>query len=391
MSKGTSSPELTRSSIRTTETFSMLSDAYCAGHNLIIQQGGTSSGKTYATLQLLFLIALKSKKALIISVVSYALPHLRSGAIRDFENILEEAGITVQDIRNKTDNQYFINRSTIEFFGAENTAKVHGPRRDILYINEAIDVKYEIYTQLRIRTSGVTFIDYNPKYSFWVHDTVMIEEDHCFIKTTYLNNKYLPANIVKQIESRRHNEYFWRVYGMGEIGAAEGAIFTNWRMGEFDRSLPFIYGLDFGFNPDPDACSRVAIDRKNYRIYADELFYISGQSFIDLRNNMSKHIRSHELVIADSSEKRLIGDLRPLFNIRGVRKRGNVVEWLRKMQDYEIIITENSMNTEKELRNYQWHDRKAGVPIDAFNHALDEIRYCFMESEQRRGGLRRIG
>ena len=365
--------------LRLTNTFWKLRDAYDAKHQLIIQQGGTSSGKTYATLQLLYLIAKHSPQRKIISVVSYALPHLRTGAIRDFENILEGAGVIITDIRNKTDNQYSIGNSIIEFFGAENTAKVHGPRRDILYINEAIDIKYEIYTQLRLRTTGVTFVDYNPKYEFWVHDTVMREEDHFFIKTTYLDNHLLHPNIVKQIESRRHNPYFWRVYGLGEIGAAEGAIFTNWRVGEFDHTLPYYHGLDFGFHPDPDACSKVAIDRKKLKIYADEKFYVSGQSFNDLKSNLEKHIKPHELIVADSAEKRLINDLSTHFNIKAVSKRGMVVEWLRKMEDYEIIITEGSKNTEKELRNYQWHDKKAGIPIDGFNHAIDEIRYCFME------------
>jgi len=377
-------------SLQATECFVKLKEQYDAGHKLIIQQGGTSSGKTFATLQLIYIIAMQSNSKLIISVVSYALPHLRSGAIRDFEFILESIGYNVEQIRNKTDNQYFIGRSIIEFFGAENTAKVHGPRRDILYINEAIDIKFDIYTQLRIRTRGVTFIDYNPKMEFWVHDEVIPHEQHAFIKTTYKDNEFLDEAIVQQIESRRHNIYFWRVYGLGEIGAAEGAIFTNWRVGEFDESLSHMYGLDFGFHPDPDACSKNAIDRRGRKIYVKELFYERNQSFFNLKDNLHRYINRNELIIADSAEKRLIRDLSVEFNIRGISKRGHVVEWLRKMQDYEIIITEDSPNVEKELRNYQWHDKKAGIPIDAFNHFMDEVRYCFMEAEMVRKGMRRI-
>ena len=373
-----------------TKTFWKLKKAYDTGHKLIIQQGGTSSGKTYATLQLIFTIAAQSTQRLFISVVSYALPHLRSGAIRDFENILESAGVNIEQIRNKTDNQYFIGKSVVEFFGAENTAKVHGPRRDILYVNEAIDIKFDIYTQLRIRTKGVTFIDFNPKREFWVHEEVIPNEKHSFIKTTYLDNELLDPAIVEQIESRRHNEYFWRVYGLGEIGAAEGAVYTNWSIGEFNESLPKIYGLDFGFHPDPDAFVQCAIDTKHRKIYVRELFYANKQTFYELRENLSSKIGRREMVIADSAEKRLIHDLSTEFNIKGISKRGTVIEWIRKMQDYEIVITEDSKNVERELRNYQWHDKKAGVPVDAFNHALDAVRYCLMEVETARRGVRRV-
>jgi phage terminase large subunit len=85
----------------------------------------------------------------------------------------------------------------------------------------------------------------------------------------------------------------------------------------------------------------------------------------------------------------MIADLKSDFNIRGISKKETVTDWLKKMQDYEIVITEDSPNIEKELRNYQWHDKKAGVPIDAFNHFLDEIRYCFMDVVMARRGMRR--
>jgi len=53
---------------------------------------------------------------------------------------------------------------------------------------------------------------------------------------------------------------------------------------------------------------------------------------------------------------------------------------LKMMQDYEIIITETSTNLAKELSNYIWNDKKAGIPIAGFDHLLDGVRYCFMES-----------
>ena len=118
----------------TTNVFKKNIKAYNSGESLIINQGGTRSGKTYSILQLLFLIATYSKKQLIISVVSRALPHLKMGAMRDFDNILLSVGIIPDKVKNKTDNIYTIEKSKIEFFGVDQLDKVHGPARDILFL-----------------------------------------------------------------------------------------------------------------------------------------------------------------------------------------------------------------------------------------------------------------
>ena len=140
-----------------------------------------------------------------------------------------------------------------------------------------------------------------------------------------------------------------------------------------------MYGLDFGFSPDPDAMSKVAIDRKHKKIYVDECFYVTEQTPAQLKESVNIHADRHNLIIADCAEPRLISELRSDFNIKGIRKTGTVSEWLRIMQDYEIIITENSHSLAKELNNYVWSDKRAGIPIDDFNHLIDGIRYCVMD------------
>jgi phage terminase large subunit len=363
--------------MKTTKVFEKNILAYQAGENLIINQGGTSSSKTYSVLQLLFLIAKLQKKARVISVVSYAFPHLRLGAVRDFDNILLDAGIIPGEVCNKTEMTYHIGNSLIEFFGTENLGKVHGPRRDILFINEANNVKHDIYTQLAIRTRECTFIDYNPVQSFWVQDEIIPKFKHTFIKSTYADNNFLDANTIMQIEARRTNENWWKVYGLGELGTLEGAILTNWRYGAFDDSLPSGFGMDFGFN-DPDVLVKVAIDDKNKKIYCDEKIYKSGNSAGDLRQLMQPHCDRNAQIIADCADARMIAELSRYFNIKPVDKsKWTVVEALKMMQDYEIIITENSFNIAKELQNYIWSDKKAGIPLSGFDHSIDSIRYRF--------------
>jgi phage terminase large subunit len=98
-----------------------------------------------------------------------------------------------------------------------------------------------------------------------------------------------------------------------------------------------------------------------------------------LKDEIKIHVGKNELIVADCAENRLIFDLQSDFNIKPVKKTGTVAQWLRLMQDYEMIITERSHNLAKEFSNYSWSDERAGIPIDAFNHGIDSGRYCYME------------
>ena len=374
---------------KTTSVFYYNNEALKQGHDIIINQGGTRSGKTYSILQLLFLKALYSKKRLIISVVSRALPHLRLGAMRDFDNILLSWGIIPDDVKNRTESYYKIGNSVIEFFGADQTDKVHGPQRDILFVNEANFIKEEIFDQLLVRTEGAVFIDFNPSSRFWVHDSLIPSTKHSFIKTTYLDNECLSAKQVERIEAKKSNENWWRVYGLGEIGTLEGAILTNWRYGEFDNTLPFGFGLDYGFHPDPDAMLKCAVSHKEKKIYWHECIYETSQGTNDLIANIGRYAQPNNVIIAESATPRTNYDLKKHFNIKPVIKTQTVADWLRIMQDYEIIITEGSSNLEKELLYYLWSDKKAGVPLDDWNHLIDAGRYYFMMNQvSRRKGMK---
>lgn len=315
----------------------------------------------------------------------------------DFDKILDSFGVDVGLVKNKSESSYQIGKSTVDFFGIEgNEAKAHGPRRDILFINECNrKISYEVFDHLNSRTQECTFLDLNPDRSFWLHEKVIPNFPHELIKSNFLDNPQLPESERQNILMKRDKpgfENWWRVYGLGELGKLEGAIFQNWRYGEFDNSLPVLYGLDFGY-ADPDAMARVAIDKKNRIIYADELIYKNGNSSDQLRQMIASHVRHGELIIADCADKRMISELRRYFNIRPVYKgHGMVGDILKVMQNYEIVITERSHNIAKELNNYIWNDQKSGVPIGDFNHILDSIRYAFMDYNTRSSfmGIRRI-
>jgi len=376
-------------SVNLTNIFAKNSDAFCDGYNLVINQGSTGSSKTWSILQLLYTIAQDSPQNLIISVCSYALPHLKMGAIREFDNILLAFGENPSAICNRTDFIYKINNSIIEFFGIEgNLAKVHGPRRDILFINECNKkITYEVFDQLHTRTRICTFLDYNPTLEFWVHTEVIPNFKHKYIHSTWRDNPYISEVELDKIMSKYNKKGFenWvKIYGEGEVGILEGQIFTNWSFGEFDSTLPYGYGLDFGYHPNPDAMIKTAIDEKRKKIYLDECLYKTGQSTVDLEDSVRDSIeKENDLIVADCADPRMISELENIFNIIAVKKDGTVSEWIKTLLGYELIVTERSYNLIKELGNYIWSDKKAGIPIDAFNHLIDAFRYYFMFQKQR--------
>jgi len=365
------------------DTFFKNLDAYEEGWPLIVNQGGQGSSKTFSILQLLAMLA--RQEPLRTTVASYALPHLKAGAMADFDRILLSMNIYPSDVKNISESTYYIGQSKIDFYGIEgNTAKAHGIRRDILYINECNRrVTYDVYDQLASRTQRCVFVDFNPDQEFWLYTKVVPNFRHKLIISTYLDNPFLPERELQNILSKKDNPLFenwWKVYGLGQLGKLEGCIFPNWRFGEFPTDLPFGYGLDFGFNA-PDAMVKLAVDHKRKIVFWDERIYKDGNSADDLKTLVSLHARRNDLIIADSADARMIKHLRKWFNIKPTNKaKWTVSEGIKLMQGYEHVVTETSPNLAKEFNNYIWSDKKAGIPIDAFNHLIDAGRYKFLET-----------
>ena len=370
------------------------------GPRLIINQGGQGSSKTYSTLQVIYNY-LKGAPRSKATFSSYALPHIKQGVVSDFDNILVSFNENLGEVKTAPYQPiYRIGESTINCYGIEgNLALAHGPRRDILFINECNrKVTYEVFDQLFSR-SQITLLDFNPDCEFWLHDKVLPNFPHVLIKSNYLDNPYLPENEMANILLKKDKpefENWWRVYGLGELGKLEGAVFSNWRYeeeGEIEevfRYNPTGFGLDYGFHPDPDAMSKIHIDMKRKKIYVHECIYTTNNGTEDLIKQIGEFCTKNDLIIAESASPRTNQDLRNKgFNIFKVKKTRTVADWIREMQDYEWIISEGSFNMARELQNYIWSDKKAGIPIDAFNHLVDGVRYYYMEKAMTRRGISR--
>ncbi len=354
---------------------------------LKIIQGGSSAGKTIAIL-LILIDRAQNEKGKVISIVSETLPHLKKGAIRDFLSIMEGHRYYRDANWNRTDYIYtFESGSKIEFFSADQPDKVRGPRRDVLFINEANNISFDTYTQLAIRTNEDIYLDYNPVAQFWVHDELIPKVEHEFLILTYLNNEGLPKTIVQEIESRRDNKNFWKIYGQGELSEVEGKIYKDWAIiDEIPHEAKLEHrGLDFGYTNDPTAI--VAIYKYNNAYILDEECYQRGmknQAIADLIKNL---VEPQILVIADSSEPKSIDEIKEYgINIIGSTKgQGSVNQGIQFVQNQRISVTKRSVNLIREYRNYLWKTDRDGkilnIPEAGLDHALDAIRYGITDSQ----------
>lgn len=352
-------------------------------------QGGTSAGKTFGILPILIDKAARTPM-LEISVVSESIPHLRRGAMKDFLKIMKLTNRYVDAHWNRSLLTYtFANGSYIEFFSADMDDKLRGARRNILYVNEANNVTFEAYLQLSIRTNKEIYIDFNPTQEFWAHTEVVPQDDADFLILNYQDNEALDENIVKEIESAKEKaktssywENWWKVYGLGQIGSLQGAVFNNWKqIDKIPEEAKLIgIGLDFGYTNDPTAI--VEVYNWNGQRIINELCYRSGM----LNTDIVKILPSNVPIYADSSEPKSIEEIRRFGKtIRGVTKGKDSINYgIQVMQSQEYLVTSNSTNLIKELRGYIWDTDKSGTklnkPIDYNNHGLDALRYHEMET-----------
>lgn len=375
--------------------------------------GGASCSKTFSILMILINRALQwdPNKKLPNGdqdrgryfIASSELSKMKHGLIPDFEFIMKEFDLFEPE-RFKGGTEYqFPTGAIIKFIGLDKADIGKGLRTSILFVNEANKVKFETYLQMASR-AGVVFIDYNPDYESWIERKLLgVEDDHVhFLRVTFRDNEQCPIKEVEQLLGYKQkgynedgtikNEYYanlWNVFGEGLPGRAIGAVFTNWKIGDFVDNGITCYGLDFGFSNDPDALVLLSVDEKTKTIYIKEELYKNGNSSDELYS-LLKNKCGNKLIVADCAEDRLINDFKlKRLNIRACKKN-RVIDDIKVLQGYTLVVDENSINLQEELNKYIWLDSEyKTVPIDKYNHLIDCSRYAFnaLKTPQRRDSV----
>lgn len=348
----------------------------------VASKGGTRSGKTWATLQMFHILCTNSEKPLIISCVAATLPMVKRGMQRDFKTMLVTEGVWDENAFNKSEGTYtYPNGCMIEFFGVDNSSKVHGPARDILFVNEAQGIPREIFRQLDIRTRKKVVIDFNPVRKFW-GETEFVGDRYITIRSTYKDNPYLTKEQVGAIEKNKGDANWWHVYGEGETGGVEGNVYPEY---EVIEDMPETFtgrclGLDFGFVNDPTAI--VDIRFHGWDLYVDLLCYETGLLNSHIADYLTGNGLNRLVTVCDNAEQKSIVELqqRRIKAIPCVKGKGSVAGGIAQVKQFKLHVTKRSVKLLDELDNYKWikdesTDTYTNEAIDAWNHALDATRY----------------
>lgn len=295
----------------------------------------------------------------------------------------------------------FGNGTQIRFKAIENEGKARGPRRDILFVNEANLINFETYHQLAIRTSGDIYLDFNPTNKFYAHTEILTKDDAELLILTYKDNEALAQTIIDDLESNRKkaiNSEYWTnwcsVYLDGQIGILEGVIFQKWtEISCVPTEAKLVgYGMDFGFTNDPTTL--IGVYKYDGKLILDEIIYKKGLLNSEIVSLIKQNLAHKGPIYADSSEPKSIKDIQGYgIAIFGATKGPDSVKnGIQIMLDYEYLVTKRSNNLKEELNKYSWMKKgDTNIPMDAFNHGIDASRYCISMILGSRGTGNTVG
>ena len=367
-----------------------------------ILTGGRGSGKSFFTG--VFLLGLTQEAGHTILFTRYTLRAASVSIIPEFKEKIEMLGlnpmykITRDEIVNRENGSKILFRGIKTSSGDQtaNLKSLQGVTTWVMEEAEEIDEesfdKIDLSVRQKDKQNRVILL-LNPStkehfiYQRFYQDrgvdpgSNLSKGDTTYIHTTYKDNiNNLSESYIAQIErmKERRPERYKAVIEGNWIERSEGVIYTNWKLGEFQEVSPAIFGADFGFSQDENVLLKTSIDRDRKIIYVQLCFYLKALTTSDLRTLYRKHA-GDSLIIADSSEVRLIHELKNTCNILpSIKGQGSVTFGIAMIQDFDLVIhnDDQAVHLVKELNNYIWLDRKSNTPIDKYNHALDSLRYA---------------
>lgn len=299
--------------------------------------------------------------------------------MRDWQECMDQKGAYDPMRHNMTDHLYtFPTGAYMEFFSVDDSKKVRGPGRDILFVNEANLLDFDTARQLFLRTTKHIILDYNPADEFhWIYDEVLTRDDCCFIQSSYLDNPFLSKEQRQEIERLRDGDpNYWKVFGQGERGSSEATVYVKWDTYDRVDGGDTYFGLDFGYN---NPCALVKETLKDEHRYWEEMLYESHLTTPDIIERV-KPIVGNLPVYCDSAEPGKIEELSLAgINVYPADKvvRDGIDEVLRK----PLHIQKQSVNALKEIKSYKWKQDKSGrilkdEPLKRNDHIMDAGRYA---------------
>jgi len=366
-----------------------------------IVTGGRGSGKSFSVNLLLVLLTYEAGHTILFT--RYTLSSTYISIIPEFIekiellNKFDDFNITKDEIRNKRSGSKIIFKG-IKTSSGDQTANLKSLQGVTTFVldeaeeltNEDTFDKIDLSVRQLGKHNRVILILNPTTKEHWIYKRFFedkgiqegknaTKDNVTYIHTTYLDNlENLSKSYINQIENikeRRPEKYKHQMLG-GWLNKAEGVIFTNWQVGKFNKVGVSVFGQDFGFN-DPNTLVETNIDTTRKIIYLKECFYLNGLTTTEIARLNMKHATDN-LIIGDAEEKRLIYELKQkgCNIVSSIKGASSITYGISLLQDYDLIVDEQSINLIKELNNYSWLEKKSNTPIDKHNHLIDAIRYA---------------
>jgi phage terminase large subunit len=367
---------------------------------IIVHQGGSRSGKTYAICQYLIYLLTTRENRLVITIARKTLPALKGSVYRDFMEIADKVGITYFAEINKAEMTFKYKNHLVEFISLDNEMKVRGRKRTHCFLNEANEFFLEDFNQLSLRTTEKMILDFNPSdVIHWIYSDICTRDDCDTYITTFEDNAFLDPEIKKEIlRMKERDADRWRVYGLGERATfKEGQIFDNWKWIDYNEfidkdSSEVVYGLDWGYSNDPTGI--VEVRRKNDRLYVHELLYKKGLTNQDIYNEIKNLGLEEELFICDSAEPKSLEDMKRLglYCKPSTKGSGSVMNGIQIIKEHDVFASKQSKNLLQEYQYYIWESNKDGQTINkikqnGMDHLMDAFRYAVTTGLARESNL----
>lgn len=366
--------------------------------------GSAGSSKSYSITQKLIIRAC-SQQIKILVCRRYGTT-IRNTVFATFKEILNKWKLTPYVKINESDFRIrFCNGSEIIFLGLDDEAKLLSLNNiGTVFVEEAYEVPQNMVEQLNLRMRGNVqnqqiILAWNPiSRSSWLFKFSVEQPpaNSIFIHSTYKDNPFLSKEYIEALEELYvRNPQKARIFCDGQWGVdAEGLVFQNWKVEEFDplelsaTGLEHRCGCDFGFI-DPSTIIPSLYDKENGKIYIYDEFYKSGCQLDTLYEAMVQMNLTKTKIYMDNAEPRSID----YFRRKGINAQpclkgaGSVNSRIAFLQNNQIIIHPKCKNVIMEFENFSYEKTKDGTYKDTFthqySHSIDGLGYAYSDIYSR--------
>lgn len=371
-----------------------------------VYYGGRASGKTKFIMQKLLIKGLRERRMILL---------MRKQTTQLRDSVWKEMLQTISDFHlldyfsiNKTEFRITCNINGTEFkcLGLDEPEKIKGfadisdvfmdevtgfNKEDVELIDGTLrSPKFKLPLQMYFAFNPISKANF--VYTYFGFDTGIVPSNTFILKSTYLDNPFLGANVAERYEALKQRDYQrWQIEALGDFVSLDRLVFQNVKVEEFnhaDIKGQLICGLDYGFVNDISAFVASLLDEENKKLYVFKIWGDTNKTNQELANIIKAMGFSKSVIIADCAEQKSIEEMRRegIIKIKpSVKGADSIIHGIQKLQQYEIIVHPDCEGIITEFQNYAWQkDKQSGEyinkPIDAFNHYIDALRYSLQSA-----------